>query len=595
MSIQGFINNAINYSIEVSNNTHSYILPNDLIIDGNFHHYNGKPDRKRDKKEAYIAKQLDSGHLIVSFCSFTHDKWHTYRSYEGTSLSSEELDRIREDLKEVTRRAVEFKAQEHAKAAERAMDIWNSSTPCNSHPYLTKKKISGDGCREKDGYLIIPIYNAENDSLMSLQSIGPDGSKRFMPGGRVDQGYFQIGLGDNPFIGEGYATCKTVHDITREGVICAFSASNCAKVALHLRNRGNITSARLLQDLGVAGKEVCKSWDELSIGDVYAPSWGHRECKDGSDWNDLYVELGAEEVKSQLKPRDYKVFSVVDFLDLKVADPEWSIENFMSKGSDNLVYAAPGVGKSMFSTDIAIACSSGSRLFNGWNCKKQSVLYVDGEMNTSCLQERWRSALKRWSACNIGSCESIDVLAWLHIQEECKINLNLYCPLSRSYLDKHISRRDLIVFDNLDCLTADTGEEDFKLDEKNWSDFRKWMLSWCQKGKTFLTVMHSVKSGGLAGTRKILGQTHTAIKLTKLPSELLIDSGNLGMAVSFEKHRTIKPEFTSPFSIEMLNYEDSKTGHTFPWIQHTNEHIFSKIEMARSAQNKNTLKYFLGL
>ncbi|MFQ9491654.1 MAG: hypothetical protein ACLR0N_12545 [Bilophila wadsworthia] len=57
-----------------------------------------------------------------------------------------------------------------------------------NHPYLRSKGIPAlEGIRQaRDGALLIPVLDTA-DNLQSLQRIYPDGTKRFLVGGKVSE------------------------------------------------------------------------------------------------------------------------------------------------------------------------------------------------------------------------------------------------------------------------------------------------------------------------------------------------------------------------------------------------------------------------
>jgi len=50
---------------------------------------------------------------------------------------------------------------------------------------LKRKGVKSHGIREWRGRLVIPVYNSSG-RLQSLQFISPDGSKRFLSGGKLN-------------------------------------------------------------------------------------------------------------------------------------------------------------------------------------------------------------------------------------------------------------------------------------------------------------------------------------------------------------------------------------------------------------------------
>jgi putative DNA primase/helicase len=126
--------------------------------------------------------------------------------------------------------------QRHANAAGAAFVRWAAAVPAVSHPYLSAKAVRPHAIRvEADHTLLIPMRDADG-RLHSLQAISPDGTKRFMPGGKVKGCYHAIGRPTAKLaICEGYATGATIHEDTGHAVAVAFNAGNLLPVAKALR------------------------------------------------------------------------------------------------------------------------------------------------------------------------------------------------------------------------------------------------------------------------------------------------------------------------------------------------------------------------
>ncbi|MBV5331516.1 hypothetical protein JZU69_03820, partial [bacterium] len=61
--------------------------------------------------------------------------------------------------------------------------------PCTQHPYLELKGIEPHGVKTDGDKLLLPMRTTDG-TVHSLQTIAPDGTKMFMPGGRVKGCYF---------------------------------------------------------------------------------------------------------------------------------------------------------------------------------------------------------------------------------------------------------------------------------------------------------------------------------------------------------------------------------------------------------------------
>lgn len=98
------------------------------------------------------------------------------------------------------------------------------------HPYFTKKGIEPKGLNiryDHNGDIVIPIYSPAGN-IISWQTITQTGDKFFKKGCTLEKAHhFPIGpLTDYIYICEGFATGVSIHNITTDHVLCAFSKGN---------------------------------------------------------------------------------------------------------------------------------------------------------------------------------------------------------------------------------------------------------------------------------------------------------------------------------------------------------------------------------
>ncbi|MBP9061905.1 MAG: hypothetical protein KBF98_16535, partial [Rhodoferax sp.] len=98
----------------------------------------------------------------------------------------------RDRVKAMQRQRDDDMAQRQQLAASDAQSRWAAAMVCTSHDYLTRKCIRANGARIEGDTLLIPLRDTTG-TIHSLQTISPDGTKKFMSGGRVKGCYFGIG------------------------------------------------------------------------------------------------------------------------------------------------------------------------------------------------------------------------------------------------------------------------------------------------------------------------------------------------------------------------------------------------------------------
>lgn len=156
----------------------------------------------------------------------------------------------------------EEEAAAHAAAAKRAQALWDEATPLegDGHPYLKRKGVQSYGLRigrwerldEETGEwvtmttqgLLVPMRDRQR-GLWSLQCIFPEpgGRKLYLKNGAKRGHFFPLGKpqtvdGRMVFIlGEGYATCASVHAATGHMVLVCFDVANLIAVARSIRER----------------------------------------------------------------------------------------------------------------------------------------------------------------------------------------------------------------------------------------------------------------------------------------------------------------------------------------------------------------------
>ena len=131
-------------------------------------------------------------------------------------------------------------------AAVRAARIWAAAGPALAdHPYVVRKQVAPLGLRsDARGHLVVPLQDVDG-RLHSLETIAPDGAKRFLAGGAKRVHFCVIGMDPAPMpdpsgpilLCEGWATGASLAMGTGHTVIAAMDAGNLLPVAEALRAR----------------------------------------------------------------------------------------------------------------------------------------------------------------------------------------------------------------------------------------------------------------------------------------------------------------------------------------------------------------------
>jgi P4 family phage/plasmid primase-like protien len=272
--------------------------PPDTIIPGRFTRFS--TNGKRSNTAGWVYLFPDEQGAV--FGCWRSDEQHTWQAQRDKPLSQHEQDLFRQQIKEARQAAIKEREAEYQAAAANAQAEWAAASPApDSHPYLVEKGISPNGARiDTNGWLLIPVYG-ETGAIQSLQRIAPDGSKRFMAGGKMKHGHIWIGEpedGATVLLCEGWATGNSLHQATGYPVCVCFSAGNLQPVAEMIRRSALASTAKVLicgdDDIhteGNPGRVKANEAAEAIAASVVFPL-------EGGDFNDMAQDEGLDAVQA---------------------------------------------------------------------------------------------------------------------------------------------------------------------------------------------------------------------------------------------------------------------------------------------------------
>lgn len=273
--------------------------PDDIVADGKLHRFstNGKP---KDDSGWYML-HLD-GVPAGAFGCWRSGLKSTWCAKADTDMTAAEREAHRQRIKTMQAQRETEQALVHQRASEVAVVNWKAASPATGHEYLTRKGIKAYGIRCDGHHLLIPMHD-KSGTLHSLQTIAPDGRKRFHPGGRVKGCYHAIGKpGGTLIVCEGYATGASIHEATGHAVAVAFTAGNLRTVAEDLRAKYPDRRMILAADddvatLGNPGLTKATEAARAVNGYLTKPEFGPDRPDGVSDFNDLHQTAGVDAVR----------------------------------------------------------------------------------------------------------------------------------------------------------------------------------------------------------------------------------------------------------------------------------------------------------
>lgn len=211
------------------------------------------------------------------------------------------------------------------------------------------------------------------------------------------------------------------------------------------------------------------------------------------------------------------------------------------------VYAATGLGKTLFTLNLAYAIAAGGD-FLKYSCPKpRKVLYVDGEMAYNELHSRImqiasvQGDLVYPENFMVLTPDKIAPVRVPHIDTE--MGQEVYVKLIEKY------NIEVIIFDNLSLLSSfdENKANEFKM-LQDWFVYLRNTLN-----KTIIIVHHSGKSGDYRGTSRMLDCANVAIALEAVNHDKLETEDPLikQFKISYKKARNFGGKDALPLEVSL--------------------------------------------
>ncbi|NBV06699.1 MAG: RNA polymerase subunit sigma-70 [Proteobacteria bacterium] len=240
-----------------------------------------------------------------------------------------------------------------------------------------------------------------------------------------------------------------------------------------------------------------------------------------------------------------------EFLSKKLPKRELIISPCLPKQGLAMIFAKRGVGKTYFSLLLACKIASGRDVFkNRWKVNKEwKLLYIDGEMPASDMQERLKTLISEDT-----KKENLSIIT-RDLQKN-GIMPNISSQEGQEALEPHIQKADVIIIDNLSTL-AMCGKEN---EATSWDPIAQWALRLRSIGKTIIFIHHAGKDNNQRGTSKKEDILDTVINL-RHPSNYSSEEG-ARFEVHFEKSRGFAGEEAKAFEVKLEIKNDKALWQT---------------------------------
>jgi len=284
--------------------------------------------------------------------------------------------------------------------------------------------------------------------------------------------------------------------------------------------------------------------------------------------------IGSEELQDMTP---ITAISVRDFIVKEYPPQEYWVYPLVSKQTITQIWASPGVGKTLFSMELACSLANGQDFLKyEWveKTKPVPVLYVEGEMSAQQIQDRICNVTQRYQ--DEGKEFNFDYLRIAPVQEQLNQHFDpLNEDLGRKRLELQLEQMremfgeyPVLFLDNISCLTSFQEK-----DGEAWISFMQWLIKLRARGYTIFFLHHATKEGSTSsGSNMKERSVDIEIKLSEPSQDQRLDINETQMVVEFKKWR----EFN--YTEHSLPFLASVSRHTAKWSCHKLEKKKNKKE-----------------
>lgn len=279
-------------------------LPPPEVIQGDGELRRYSTNGKRGDQSGWFVLYVDGDMAAGAFGCWRAGIQQTWCSKDVSTLTHSQRSAHQQRMQAIAQQRQADKAQRQQEAGVVADKRWEAAVPAVSdHPYLARKGIQAHGIKAEGESLLVPLRDVST-AFRSLQSIGPEGDKRFLLDGRIKGCYFAIGKPKGLLIVcEGFATGASIHEASGHAVACAMNAGNLLEVAQALHRK--YPQLRLMlaadDDWKTDGNPGLTKAREVAqaVGALLAlPRFDGQRHDKATDFNDLHQSEGLEAVRA---------------------------------------------------------------------------------------------------------------------------------------------------------------------------------------------------------------------------------------------------------------------------------------------------------
>jgi putative DNA primase/helicase len=507
------------------------------------------------------------GSWAGGYQEFTFSSWK-----ENNQIDEQERQEFHEAMRAKQEAVASEQEKDRLSRLQKAQAIWQQAqlepTTDGHTAYLKRKKVKAYGVRygkdpQDNDVLIVPLRDTGGE-IQAIQCIKGDGEKRIH--GLKKGNYHELGeIKDSSkiYVSEGYATAASIHEASGCPVVVAFDCNNFDPVVANLKIKfpsnefviaGDDDKETVKNPGRIKAEEVAKKYRCTTLFPAFTASFRLANNKCPTDFNDLHVFFGLEELKKQLSsPKTHlTVILIDDLLSLDIPPRRLILDPWLPEQGLAMIYARRGIGKTFVALTVAYAIACGGEVLKWKAPKPRKVLYLDGEMPAATMQERLALIAKSFP----DKPPDPSYFRLITPDLQSKGIRDLSTVEGQADVNIHLKDVDVVILDNLSTLVRRGNENE----AESWLPVQEWALSLRKEGKSVLFVHHAGKGGQQRGTSKREDVLDTVISL-KQPKNYSPKEGSK-FEIHFEKARGFDGDRAQPFEVSLVNHANG----TLKWI-----------------------------
>jgi len=278
-----------------------------------------------------------------------------------------------------------------------------------------------------------------------------------------------------------------------------------------------------------------------------------------------------------------------EFIIKNYPKPEYILFPIIAKRQIRQVFATAGTGKTLYCLHEACSLASGYDFlhFKNHHGTKTPVLYVEGEMDASNIQDRILSIEETYE--REGKTLNKDYLFFAVLADQPDMNFHsLTAEVGREnveitarQIEERTGQKPVIYLDNITALTVMQEKEG-----ADWVELMHWLSRLRNKGYHVTFLHHPTKTGESASGSNIKERSIDIDMKLEVPDEKNMieekEEGHTQMLMKFKKWREHKNTWHSKERIAVLS-RSSGLWDIFPMLTKTQRSVMLKLKEGKTA------------